>query len=252
MDLTDKPAFVAEGTRDIGPATVAAFLAAGAWVAVNGRTEQSTGAARPCAEGAAGDIGRAEDCRRIVQRAVAAMGGSALLVNNAAIGGPFEKITLGHWDRTMNANLRGTFLCTEAAVSNLHQSKGSIVTVASVWIALDQRQGAIDVHLRGMFLRTRAAASSLRQSKVSIVKVASVSGLRGHGTGSPDYCASKDGVVNLTRDLVIGLGPDLRVDCLCPGPIAIDMPLVESDVADMASLVNGTPHVADAAFSIGI
>jgi NAD(P)-dependent dehydrogenase (short-subunit alcohol dehydrogenase family) len=249
MDFTGKRVLVTGGTRGIGRATVAAFVAAGAQVAVNGRTEQSTAAAlselsSTRAVGVAGDIGLADDCRRVVQRAVAAMGGLDVLVNNAGIGGagePIEKITVEQWDRTMNVNLRGTFLCIQAAVASLRQSKGNIVNIASV------------------------------------------SGLRGHGNGVSDYYASKGGVINLTRDLAIELGPDIRVNCVCPGATDTDMLREgESDVAakygivaergslgrvarpeemasailylasDMASFVTGSAHVADAGISIRI
>lgn len=255
MDFAGKRVLVTGGTRGIGRATVEAFLAAGARVALNGRTEQSTDdALRELAAGARavgfpGDIGVAEDCRRVVKMAVEALGGLDVLVNNAGVGGseePIDRITVEAWDRTMNVNLRGTFLCIQAAVPSLRQSRGNIVNVASV------------------------------------------SGIRGHGTGGSDYCASKGGVVNLTRDLSLELGPDIRVNCLCPGPIDTDMLrkygdfLGEGDVAagykslaertalkrvarpeemasailylasDMASFVTGAIHVADAGMVVKI
>jgi NAD(P)-dependent dehydrogenase (short-subunit alcohol dehydrogenase family) len=37
------------------------------------------------------------------------------------------------------------------------------------------------------------------------------------------YCASKGGVVNLTRSMAIELAPDVRVNAVCPGPIETDM-----------------------------
>ena len=155
MDFAGKRVLVTGSTRGIGRATVEAFLAAGARVAVNGRTEQSTNSAlRELAAGARavgfpGDIGVVEDCHRVVRMAAEAMGGLDVLVNNAGVGGsgkPIERITVDEWDRTMNVNLRGTFLCIQAAVPSLRQSRGNIVNLASI------------------------------------------SGIRGHGTGESDYC----------------------------------------------------------------
>ncbi len=37
------------------------------------------------------------------------------------------------------------------------------------------------------------------------------------------YCASKGGVVNLTRALALELAPDIRVNCVCPGYVDTDM-----------------------------
>ena len=255
MDFAGKRVLVTGSTRGIGRATVEAFLAAGARVAVNGRTEQSTNnalkelAADAAAVGCAGDIGLVEDCRRVVKMAVEAMDGLDVLVNNAGVGGsagPIDKITVEEWDRTMDVNLRGTFLCIQTAVPSLRLSRGNIVNVASV------------------------------------------SGLRGHGTGNSDYCASKGGVVNLTRDLSIELGPDIRVNSVCPGPIDTDMLqetgdfLGKGDVtagykilaertalkrvarpeevasailylaSDMASFITGAIHVVDAGISVRI
>jgi NAD(P)-dependent dehydrogenase (short-subunit alcohol dehydrogenase family) len=42
---------------------------------------------------------------------------------------------------------------------------------------------------------------------------------RGRGTGLSLYCASKGGVVNLTRELA----PDIRVNCVCPGAVDTEM-----------------------------
>jgi NAD(P)-dependent dehydrogenase (short-subunit alcohol dehydrogenase family) len=190
MDFAGKRVLVTGGTRGIGRATVEAFLAAGARVAVNGRTAESTNKALgelragDRAIAAPGDVGRPDDCRRLVANAVQGLGGLDVLVNNAGWGGsdgPIDRITVEEWDRTININLRGTFLCIQAALPTLRQSRGNIVNVASVL------------------------------------------GIRGNGVGNSDYCASKGGVVNLTRDLSIELGPEVRVNCLCPGAIDTDM-----------------------------
>jgi NAD(P)-dependent dehydrogenase (short-subunit alcohol dehydrogenase family) len=37
------------------------------------------------------------------------------------------------------------------------------------------------------------------------------------------YCASKDGVVNMSRDLAMELAPDIRVNCVCPGAVDTEM-----------------------------
>ena len=56
-----------------------------------------------------------------------------------------------------------------------------------------------------------------------IVNVASTAGVRG-GRRRAAYCASKGGLVQLTRSLAIDHGPDgVRVNCVCPGLIDTSM-----------------------------
>ena len=63
-----------------------------------------------------------------------------VLVNNAGFGlfGPADEVTVDEWDRQMNVNLRGVFLCTRAALPVMKQQNaetgfgGHIVNIASV------------------------------------------------------------------------------------------------------------------------
>ena len=161
FNFSGKRVLVTGGTRGIGRAAVEAFLAAGARVAVNGRTEESTHNAvtrlGPMALAAPGDITRPDDCRAMVSHAARHMDGLDVLVNCAGVahGGPVDEVTEAMWDATLDANLKGTFFCTQAALLYLRQSKGNVVNLAS------------DAGLIGE-------------------------------VGLAVYCASKGGVVNLT------------------------------------------------------
>ena len=55
-----------------------------------------------------------------------------------------------------------------------------------------------------------------------IVNVSSDSGLLGYA-GSTVYCASKGALIGLTRALAVELAPEVRVLCVCPGPVETDM-----------------------------
>lgn len=196
FDFAGKRVLVTGGTRGIGRATVAAFLAAGARVAVNGRGEGSTrqvvAGLGGNATAAPGDIASAEACSALVQKAAEELGGLDVLVNCAGIakGGPVEQVTEALWDATLDTNLKGTFFCTQAALPFLRQSKGNVVNLAS------------DAGLIGEI-------------------------------GLAVYCASKGGVVNLTRALALELAPDVRVNCVCPGYVDTDM--VRRDVIDASA-----------------
>jgi NAD(P)-dependent dehydrogenase (short-subunit alcohol dehydrogenase family) len=193
LDFAGKRILVTGGTRGIGRATVEAFLAAGARVAVNGRTVQSTEKAIATlgieAIGVPGDVSRADACKLVVETAVSELGGLDVLVNCAGIGtgGPIEHVTETMWDQTLDINLKGTFFCIQAALPHLRASHGNIVNLAS------------DAGLIGE-------------------------------VGLAVYCASKGGVVNLTRALALELAPEIRVNCVCPGYVDTDM--VRRDVID--------------------
>ena len=197
---------VTGGTRGIGRAAVEAFLAGGARVAVNGRSEgaslQAVASLGPNAISTPGDVARAEDCRALVSRAVAELGGLDVLVNCAGIahGGTAEDVTEEIWDATLDTNLKGTFFCTQAALPHLRAAKGNVVNLAS------------DAGLIGEI-------------------------------GLAVYCASKGGVVNLTRALALELAPDVRVNCVCPGYVDTDM--VRRDVIN----VSADPEATEAALA---
>lgn len=186
FDFTGKRVLVTGGTRGIGRAAVEAFLAAGATVAVNGRSEESThNAVVKLGKGAIpapGDIAKPDACRSMVSHAARQMDGLDVLVNCAGVahGGPVDEVTEAIWDATLDANLKGTFFCTQAALLFLRMSKGNVVNLAS------------DAGLIGE-------------------------------VGLAVYCASKAGVVNLTRALALELAPDIRVNCVCPGYVDTDM-----------------------------
>lgn len=193
LDFAGKRVLITGGTRGIGRSAVEAFLAAGARVAVNGSTVQSTENAIATlgieAIGVPGDISRAETCKLVVETAVAELGGLDVLVNCAGISGdgPVDDVTEALWDQVMDINLKGTFFCIHAALPHLRASHGNVVNLAS------------DAGLIGE-------------------------------VGLAVYCASKGGVVNLTRALALELAPDVRVNCVCPGYVDTDM--VRRDIID--------------------
>lgn len=197
MSFAGKRVLITGASRGIGYAAAQEFLALGARVAVNGRSEKSvasaiTGLGRGDRLVAApGSVGTVDGCESIVRAAVEGLGGLDVLVNNAgvSIDATIEDVDEAIWDETLDVNLKGTFFCVRAALPALRKSRGAIVNLSSV------------------------------------------AGLQGYSEGAA-YCASKGGVVNLTRAMAIELAPEIRVNCICPGWVDTDM--LRRDYVDLA------------------
>lgn len=102
------------------------------------------------------------------------------------------------------------------------------------------------VNLTGAFLVARAAIRPLLERRGSIVAVASVAGLRA-SPSSLAYCASKAGLVHLTRCIALDHGPDgVRANCVCPGWVRT--PMADGEMDELArSLGTGREDAYEAA-----
>lgn len=139
MEFADKRVLVTGATRGIGYATAQAFVDAGARVAINGRTEASVSKAIASLGGGAsvvpapGDISRTDVCERMINAAVDELGGLDVLINNAGVlfRGSMAETDEAAWDSVLDANLKGLFFCSRAALPALRASSGNIVHVSS-------------------------------------------------------------------------------------------------------------------------
>jgi NAD(P)-dependent dehydrogenase (short-subunit alcohol dehydrogenase family) len=90
----------------------------------------------PGVSGTLADVGSEADVDRLFADVSAQLGGLDVLVNNAGIAGPtaaIDEIALTDWQRTLDVNLTGPFLCARRAVPLLKQAGGgSIINIASV------------------------------------------------------------------------------------------------------------------------
>jgi meso-butanediol dehydrogenase / (S,S)-butanediol dehydrogenase / diacetyl reductase len=122
----------------------------------------------------------------------------------------------------------------EAAIAHVVDAHGRLDVVANVAgvaqfgrvdeLGDDEWRRSLDVNLTGPFVVCRTALAHLRATRGCIVNVASIAGLEGQAYTAA-YCASKGGLVLLTKALAVELAPDgVRVNCVCPA--AVDTPLL--------------------------
>jgi 3-oxoacyl-[acyl-carrier protein] reductase len=150
--LEGRSAIVTGGGRGIGRAFVLGLAGEGCRVAVadlNGDTAEATaGLARERGVEACAirvDVSNRAQVDALVQQVHAQFGGVEILINDAGIypRSPFLELAEEEWDRVLGTNLKGTFLCSQAAAGVMvDQGRGGrIVNMAS--------RAAFDAHVRG-------------------------------------------------------------------------------------------------------
>jgi NAD(P)-dependent dehydrogenase (short-subunit alcohol dehydrogenase family) len=167
MRLNNKIALITGGAVGIGAGIARRFSEAGAAVVildVNGdgalRMEQKlleTGRARAIQ----GDVTNEDQVKSAVEQIVAEFGSLDVLVNNAGIDveGPLVDMKSSVWDRTLDVNLKGAFLCSKYAIPRMRGRGGAIVNVSSVRAFVSyEGNAAYDASKAGMIGLTRALA----------------------------------------------------------------------------------------------
>ncbi|GAX41407.1 short-chain dehydrogenase/reductase SDR [Tolypothrix sp. NIES-4075] len=142
MQLTNKVALVTGAGSGIAKATAKLFAKEGAKVAALGHTKEEleeTVAQIKSDNGEAipliADISQPEEMQQAIQQIADKWGRLDIVFANAGINGvwaPIDELTPEEWDKTININLKGTFLTVKYAVPHLKKQGGSIIITSSV------------------------------------------------------------------------------------------------------------------------
>ena len=146
MRLKDKVAIITGAAHGIGKAYARRFAEEGARVViadVDGAGGEATAKAISDSGGSAWsrptDVRSFANIQGLIQETVKRYGRIDVLLNNAAIyvtqklwKGPVEELALEEWDRIIEVNLKGVFLCSKAVIPIMKQQKsGKIINIAS-------------------------------------------------------------------------------------------------------------------------
>jgi 3-oxoacyl-[acyl-carrier protein] reductase len=149
------------------------------------------------------DVSRSADVSRLVKATVDRFGRVDILVNNAGVmvSKSLLETTEEEWDRTIDVNLKGAYLCSKEVVPIMQSQKyGRIVNISSN---------------SGLY-----HPSAMRFT---------------------EYVTSKAGMNGLTKAMALALGPYITVNAICPGWIKTEMiegtdPAVEQRILDETAL----------------
>jgi len=212
MRLDGKIALVTGAQQGIGKAIALAFGREGASVVVNyvdDRRAAEEIVSRIAALGrkavvAAGDVSKAADVARLIETG-RSLGGIDVLVNNAGIFPrvDFLQLTETQWDEVIDVNLKGTFLCTQAAAREMVKQGrgGAVINLASGAAFRSSPRGVHYVASKaGIVGVTRAAALELAPRKIRVNAIAP--GLT--DTAQPRYGMSEEELQAAGRQVPLG------------------------------------------------
>ena len=116
------------------------------------------------------DLGKVDDCAKLVDYAASSLGGLDILVNNAGITewGPFDDVTPEQFDKLYHVNIRGDFFCAQRAVRHMSDHGGVIVNMTSVHGLEGQPGHSVYSGTKGAIIAwTRELAVELAPRKIS-------------------------------------------------------------------------------------
>jgi 2-dehydro-3-deoxy-D-gluconate 5-dehydrogenase len=244
MRFKGKVALITGSTRGMGKEFAMGFAREGADVIIHGRNQEKAGAVAKEVEAlgvqsaaVAGDVSSPQDVSRMIEEGIKRFGRIDLLINNAGIN-PFileaEKIKVEGWDEVMNVNLKGVFLCCQAAGKKMiEQGGGKIINIAST-VGLLGGQGFLPYSVTKAGVMTMTKVLAFEWSKYNIRVNAIAPGFIAAGMNTP--ILNKEFLVN-------GLSQKVPLKRLGNPEEVVKTALFLA--SEDASYVNGTTIVVD-------
>ena len=210
MKLKGKTAIVTGGGRDIGRACAMRLADEGARVAINYMNS---------AEGAESAVHEIE-----------AAGGKAMCVQG---------------DMTKSGDVAALVAAARSRLSEtidilVHATGGLVARKGITEMDEDHWHRVMNLNTTSFFLAANAVVPHMAKGG-AIVGFASQAGRDGGGPGSIAYGASKGAIMTMTRGLAKELGPDIRVNSVCPGMIDTDFHNIFTKPEVRAHVANVTP-----------
>jgi Dehydrogenases with different specificities (related to short-chain alcohol dehydrogenases) len=131
------------------------------------------------------DVSSSEDVTSAVDSIITRFKKIDILVNNAGVAysTPFEELSEQEWDKVIDINLKGAFLCAQSVIGRMREQ---------------------------MYGR--------------IINISSMAGVMGSENAGAHYCASKAGIIGLTKYLSKSYARfGITVNAVAPGPVETDM-----------------------------
>jgi NAD(P)-dependent dehydrogenase (short-subunit alcohol dehydrogenase family) len=215
FSLRGRVALVTGGSKGLGLSIAQGFAQAGATIVLASRDESVCAARAEEIAGAEGvecvgwrlDVTDEGDVAAVFARAVERFGALDVVVNCAGINlrSPVEECSLADFDRVLDVNVRGSWLCCREA--------GRVMRRAGTASGRGGAEPAVK----------RPGLPAGTAGRGSVINLGSALSSVGLPERTP-YCSAKAGVLGLTRAAALEwAGSGLRCNAICPGPFLTEM-----------------------------
>jgi NAD(P)-dependent dehydrogenase (short-subunit alcohol dehydrogenase family) len=215
FSLKSEVALITGGRRGIGKTLALAFAEAGADVAVSdfvvddGQLEDVAGQIRQFGRNSLAiraDTRCKADVDAMVQQVIDQFGVIDILVNNAGVDvpGPIVELSEEGWDKVINTNLKGCFICAQVAAKRMvERKKGNIISIASQFaFRAGANMGVYCISKAGVVMLTRVLAQELAAYGIRANAIAPAmikTDLNRHRWSDPEFMKQYEPTVPLGR-----------------------------------------------------